>query len=94
MSVASDSTNAQKTADSISKFVNSYGNNIEDLITCMAGDHRTLQQRFTQIAVMWLEQCAKNYEEGRYDLRNEASAQLGKKFVETISKAERAMPHF
>jgi len=83
---------AKKTADNLSRFVNVMGNRVDDVVEHMAQDHRTIQQGFTRLAVAWLERCAKMHDEGDFDGRNEASAKLGKKFVERIAKDERAVP--
>jgi hypothetical protein len=83
---------AKFTADTLSRFVNSYGSKAEDLVAHVAMDHRTLQQGVTRFCVAWLAQCAKMKEEGNFDLRNEASANLGKVFMEKTTSQERALP--
>ena len=61
----------------------------EAFCTAMLDEHRTLQQNFTGLCVKWLETLAK-YD--RCDLRNEASVELAKLFVERINEYERYLP--
>lgn len=44
-------------------------------------DHRTLQQGFGRLIVQVIEQAAKNFDEGRYDLRNEDWSRLCAKII-------------
>lgn len=81
----------QEFADRFSRFVNSRGN-IKEVIDILSQDHRTLQQSITRFCVGWLEECAKKHQGGDFDLRNQASCELGKVFVEKIESRERAMP--
>jgi len=83
---------AQETAEKLLSFVNGMGNKNEDVVDRIARDHRTLQQGVTRFCVAWLERCSKKHDEKDYDLRNEASCQLGKEFVEKITRDRRAMP--
>jgi hypothetical protein len=46
----------------------------------MTREHRTLQQSFTKLCMMWLEHCASD--EYRYDDRNKASHEVSKRMVE------------
>ena len=83
---------AKEVAGVLSQFVNSYSNDMNDVVDCLAHDHRTLQQGFTRFSVKWLERCAKMHDEGNFDLRNQASCELGKVFVSRVNTAERALP--
>lgn len=83
---------AQKTAEALSEFVNCYGNSVKDLVVVLSEEHRTLQQGITKFCVAWLEECNRKHKDGNFDLRNEASCQLGKAFVERTEPRERAMP--
>jgi hypothetical protein len=68
------------------------GNDINEVVGHLASDHRTLQQGFTKFAVAWLEKCAAMHKDGDFDLRNQASCELGKKFVERFERDERLLP--
>lgn len=83
---------AKELAEALSKYVNGIGNKVEDVVEHLAMEHRTLQQGVTKFCVAWLERCARKHQEKDFDLRNEASAELGKKFVERMTPQERAMP--
>jgi hypothetical protein len=83
---------AKLTATALSRFVNSYGNKVEDLVQHVAMDHRTLQQGVTRFCVAWLAECAKMQQTGNFDLRNEASVKLGKAVMEKTTPQERALP--
>lgn len=83
---------AQKVADVISGFVNGMGNRVEDVVEHLSHEHRTLQQGVTRFCVAWLERCAKMHDEHDYDLRNEASAELGHQFMKRMNSQERAVP--
>lgn len=83
---------AKELAEALSKYVNGMGNNVNDVVDHLAQDHRTLQQGITKFCVAWLERCAQKHRDGDFDLRNEASAELGAKFIERMTPAERAMP--
>lgn len=65
-------------ADTLTDFVNGMGNRVEDVVEKIALSHRTLQQGVTRFAVAWLEKCAAMHKEGDFDLRNQASCELGK----------------
>jgi hypothetical protein len=83
---------SKEVARVLSNFVNGIGNKVEDVVAHLAQDHRTLQQGITKFCVAWLEECDRKHKVVDYDLRNEASAELGMYFVSRISPKERAMP--
>lgn len=83
---------AKRAAEAMSMFLNRFGIRVDDVVDHLAREHRTIQQRVTKFAVAWLERCAKMQDDGDFDGRNEASAGLGKKFVERTTEQERAMP--
>lgn len=83
---------AKEVAQALSSFVNGIGNNVGDVVDHLSCDHRTLQQGVTRFCIAWLERCAKKHDEKDFDLRNEASAELGKLFMERTNSQERAMP--
>lgn len=88
-----DKEDARDMAATLSRFVNAMGHKEDDLVEALQDTHRTLKQSVTRFCVKWLEQCAKDHDSGWYDLRNEASAELGKAFVETIPPEVRALPY-
>ena len=83
---------AKELAEAMSKYVNGMGNAVEDVAAYLAQDHRTLQQGITKFCVAWLDRCAQKHRDGDFDLRNQASAELGSKFIDRMTPQERAMP--
>ena len=83
---------AKELAEAMSRYVNGIGNPVEDVVEHLSQDHRTLQQGITKFCVAWLERCAHKHLDGDFDLRNQASAELGAKFIERMTSQERAMP--
>jgi hypothetical protein len=82
----------EQLAQDMSNFVNCIGNDVNDVVKILAQEHRTLQQGITRFCVAWLVECANKYDQKDFDLRNEASAQLGKKFTEKTTVVDRALP--
>lgn len=79
-------------AKEVSRLVNCISDQgVEEFLEEMNRDHRTLQQGFTRLCVKWLEMQGSK-EGHEYDLRNEASVQLGKKFLEKLDDGERHLP--
>jgi len=83
---------AKEIAQKLSSYVNGWHNHIDDIVSELSNDHRTLQQGVTRFCVKWLEECAKKEKDNNFDLRNEASAKLGKKFMEVTDARDRALP--
>lgn len=86
--------NVKTVAESVSKMLNILGDkeNITEFVAHMANEHRTLQQGFTRLCVAWFEHLA-SLNENQYDLRNEASVKLAKKFIAaTGDKYDRGLP--
>jgi hypothetical protein len=54
----------------------------------LSREHRTIQQSYTRMCVAWLEELAG---QKNFDMRNEASVNLGKEFVEKVK--ERGLPY-
>lgn len=81
---------AEQMAKEVTDFVNAIGFDHKTFVETVARQHRTLQQNFTRLCVAWLELLAKN--PYGHDLRNEASYELAKKFVERLDSSERALP--
>jgi hypothetical protein len=79
-------------ADTLTDFVNGMGNKVEDVVEKISHSHRTLQQGVTRFAVAWLEKCDAMHKDGDFDLRNQASCELGKEFVEKFPREKRYMP--
>ena len=83
---------AKELARSMSDFVNGMQNKVGDVVDELSDEHRTLQQGITRFCVAWLERCDKMHKECNYDGRNQASVELGMKFVARMTPQERAMP--
>jgi hypothetical protein len=58
----------------------------------MDSQHRTLQQNFTRIVVSWMEHMATKGDH-ECDLRNKATVELAKEFMEKIDPKYRAIPY-
>lgn len=58
-----------------------YDDDIKSFVKAMRYEHRTLQQNFTRLCVAWLEDLGKR-EDNNFDLRNGASVELGRAFLE------------
>lgn len=84
--------NAETAVKAMSNYVNNFGCKPMEFATLMGREHRTLQQTFTGICVAWLEHLARCEAQGYYDLRNEASVKLGKRFVNAIEEVDRYLP--
>lgn len=75
--------------DMVSKMINDFGFEDEELAKAMAREHPTLQQNFMRMVTMFLEEMAnKTY----YDDRNKASVELAKK-LKPIIEEHRGMPY-
>jgi hypothetical protein len=84
-----EKTRDQLLAAQIADGFNSYGTNPEKVAEAMSCQHRTLQQNFTRFCVAWLANLSR---QANYDLRNEASVKLGKKFMEVTDEVDRSLP--
>ena len=65
--------------EAMSNFVNNYGHSPELFARLMANEHRTLQQSFSKLMLVWLEYIATD--EYRTDGRNEASQMVAKRLI-------------
>lgn len=69
-------------ASVVTDMLNNYGTmETNKFLQDMQREHRTLQQSFTKLCLLWLEQCASG--EYRHDLRNEASHKISKAVIES-----------
>lgn len=83
-----EKTEAQKIAEAMSDFVNSYTIPEDEFIAAMELEHRTLQQSFTRLCLKWLQHCASiDY---RYDDRNQGAHATSKALIE-LFKQQRGM---
>lgn len=80
-------TTTQELVDLMSDFLNSFSPEYAKFIDGMNKDHRTLQQGFTKLCLMWIEHCAS--EDYRFDGRNEDSHTISETILETFAKAMR-----
>jgi len=81
----------EETVKFMSDFVNSFGSDEKEFARLMGCEHRTLQQNFTRLCVAWFEYLSR-VKDNWYDLRNEGSVELGRKFVEKL-KDDLYLPH-
>lgn len=72
---------AKDLAEHITRYVNTFSDNLPKFIEAMGHEHRTLQQNFTRLCFEWLKHLA-SLPENWYDLRNEASVKMARKIVE------------
>ena len=64
----------------------------KEVIAEMAVMHRTHQQNFTRLCVAWLNHLA-SLKEGQFDMRNEDSVRLAKKFAAAVPEDERYLSY-
>ena len=74
----------QKLVENITDFVNSYSIDSLAFIDAMESEHRTLQQSFTKLCLLWIENCAG--EAYRYDGRNEASHNISAELIQLFKQ--------
>ena len=81
-------SDARQLANQIADMVNTMCKDIitKDFVEEMSCQHRTLQQNFTRLCVNWLKELNKNYENGYYDLRNEASCKLANEIIKNCDE--------
>ena len=79
-----DREKARQAATEIMQHLNPIAKDQQLLIDAIGMEHRTLQQRFTELCRLWLLHCAVSCY-GR-DGRNEASHQLGKKLKPLLER--------
>ncbi len=56
----------------------------DDFIEAMLNEHRTIQQNFTRLVADYLSRLAEQFDEGRFDARNQASVEFAKKVQERV----------
>lgn len=77
-----DKSDTQELVKQITSFVNSYSIDSLPFIEAMEKEHRTLQQSFTKLCLLWIENCASHTY--RYDGRNEASHEISKRLIDAF----------
>ena len=85
-----EKTEVEKTAETISNFVNRYSTgHIDDLAAAMANDHPTLQQLQMRLCLQFIrEMAAKSY----VDARNEGSREVARRIVGLLDKEPESLP--
>jgi hypothetical protein len=76
--------NANEVALVMSDFVNNFSCDKQEFVKEMAKDHRTLQQSFTKLCLMWIEYVSSD--DYRFDGRNQDSHETCKKMVRAFQK--------
>lgn len=81
-------------ADRVADFANAMCNEEEErkFVVAMTSMHRTLQQSFTRLIVLWFKQLAEMHDKGLYDLRNEASCKLAKEVMKLEESGKTSLP--
>lgn len=73
----------------VSRLLNNFGTrNSKEFIEAMGNDHRTIQQRFTQLAFDWINHCDGLKGSGRYDDRNKESVLIANKITDFMEKEQ------
>jgi hypothetical protein len=72
--------NEEEAADEVASSINTIGFDHDAFIRAMGRQHRTLQQTFTSVCLMWLAHLA-TLKPGQYDGRNEASVNTAKEIM-------------
>lgn len=86
-----DRDRAAVAVKAMSSFVNLMGFGGEQFVAQMAREHRTLQQCFTGLMILWLRHLA-TLTENQYDARNQGSVELAKKLVGSVEEWELHLP--
>mgnify|MGYP001357053525 CR=1 FL=1 len=78
--------NASEIASVMSDFVNNFGCDKDGFVKAMGNNHRTLQQSFTKLCLMWIEYVASD--DYRFDGRNQDSHTTCKAMVKAFQKEQ------
>ena len=68
-------------AENLYGYLNSMGSNYKEFIKVFKSSHRTIQQSFTKLCIMWLQYLS---EQEYYDDRNKASVLFAKSIKEQL----------
>jgi predicted YcjX-like family ATPase len=74
-------TKEEELADTITNGLNSMMFDEKEFVKAMSNEHRTLQQKFTRLALNWIEHLAE-LDPKRTDARNEASRKTSKHLID------------
>jgi len=77
--------------NAMSDYVNNYGFEPHKFVELMSRQHRSLQQSFTRLVLMWLLHLSQ-LEEGYYDGRNEVAVNIAKKIMKGLDKHDVNLP--
>ena len=81
-SMARQATGAEM-AEAMERFVNNLSEDtFHGFVERMGRSHRTLQQGFSRLCILWFAQLAEAGKARQFDLRNEASVKLAAKIME------------
>jgi len=78
---------AKEVVDMVADFLNVFGDSkrIQEFVSEMESQHRTLQQSFTRLCVAWLKRLAEP--DYHYDDRNKASVRLAQSLKDKLEEA-------
>ena len=77
----------------VAEMLNAFGpENSKAFIQKMSVEHRSLQQRFTALCVMWLRDQATKFNTGCYDDRNRASCELAAHIINNTTERQLTLP--
>jgi len=87
--------NGKLFAKQFSDFVNSFSNDDIQFVAVdqMTREHRTIQQNMMKFFMKFVDEMAKQADEGRYDLRNEASVKLAQHIRDNTPPEVKALPY-
>ncbi len=84
------SPEAIKAVETMTNFVNTFGYDRKGFVEWMQRQHRTLQQSFTSLVLLWLRTVASN--DYRTDGRNEYSQTIARKLLKDVEDWETNCP--
>lgn len=78
--------NGKEVARAFGDYVNNFSLKKEDFVNGVMSEHKTLQQSIFGVMLECIFAWSEQYENGRYDLRNEDTCRLSNEIVNTIGK--------
>jgi len=82
----------KEAAHLLMRHLNVFSFNNEAFAKAICNDHRTLQQSAMRAFLACIQQWKEAHDEGRYDMRNEATVRLAKKMLEAVDEKDLYLP--
>ena len=84
---------AKELAGKLSSLLNGGSNSTsEAFVEALLNDHRTLQQCFARMVVLWIHKQAERCKDDCFDLRNEGTVKMCKRLDEVIEGEDHYLP--